>query len=68
MHNDTNFYTASANMLQTSPQGGRNSSVYMPSCPYHTLRKAANFAGNFHNSLRDSLTGREGIIDFFLWQ
>lgn len=67
MHNDDiNLYTASANTLQTSPLGGRNKSVYMPSCPYHTLRKPDNFAGNFHNPLRDSLTRSEGIIDFFV--
>lgn len=56
-------------MLQTSPWGGRNSSVYMSSCPHHTLKKAANFAGDFDNPLRESpLTRNEWIIDFsFQW-
>jgi len=47
-------------MLQTSPRGGRNSSVYTPSCPQGTLKKAANFAGGFHNPLRESPLTRNG--------
>lgn len=68
MHNDdTDLYIASVNMLQTSPQGGRNNSVYMPSCPFHTEKKPANFDGNFHNPLIDSLTWSEGKLIFFFF-